>query len=64
MVNTKQIEDSQVFFHYPTSDEISVLDVDLVSDDIIKIRYNYTDNFIQPNAKTNVVIAMFTTAYA
>jgi hypothetical protein len=41
-----------------------VLDADLVSDNIIEIRYEYTDNFIKPDAKTNVVIAAFTTAYA
>jgi hypothetical protein len=64
MVKTEQIEDPQVFFDYLTSDEINVLDADLVSDDIIEIRYEYTDNFVKPEAKTNVVIAAFTTAYA
>ena len=64
MVKTEQIQDPQVFFDYLTSDDINVLDADLVSDDIIEIRYEYTDNFIQPDAKTNVVIAAFTTAYA
>jgi hypothetical protein len=64
MVKTEQIKDPQVFFDYLTSDEINVLDADLVSDDIIEIRYEYTDNFIKPDAKTNVVIAAFTTAYA
>ena len=64
MVKTEQIKDPQVFFDYLPSDEINVLDADLVSDDIIEIRYEYTDNFIKPDAKTNVVIAAFTTAYA
>ena len=64
MVKTEQIQDPQVFFDYLTSDDINVFDADLVSDDIIEIRYEYTDNFIQPDAKTNVVIAAFTTAYA
>ncbi|CAB3995104.1 DNA polymerase [Paramuricea clavata] len=64
MVKTEQIKDPQVFFDYLTSDEIYVLDANLVSDDIIEIRYEYTDNFIKPDAKTNVVIAAFTTAYA
>ncbi len=64
MVKTEQITDPQVFFDYPTSDEINVLDADLVSDNLIEIRYEYTDNFIKPDAKTNVVIAAFTTAYA
>ena len=62
MVKTEQIEDPQKYFDYLSSDEINVLDANLVSDDIIEIRYEYTDNFIEPNAKTNVVIAAFTTA--
>ena len=41
-----------------------MLDTDLVSDDIVEIRYEYTNNFIQADAKTNVVIAAFTTAHA
>jgi hypothetical protein len=64
MVKTEQITDPQLFFDYLTSDEISVLDADLVNDNLIEIRYEYTDNFIKPDAKTNVVIAAFTTAYA
>ena len=64
LVKTEQIQDPQLFFDYLTSDEINVLDADLVSDDIVEIRYEYTDNFIQADAKTNVVIAAFTTAHA
>ena len=47
-----------------TSDEITVLDADLVSDEIMEIRYEYGDKFVQPDPKTNVIIAAFTTAYA
>ena len=64
MVRTEQIEDPQVFFHYFTSDEITVLDDDLVSDEILEIRYEYGDKFVQPDPDTNVVIAAYTTAYA
>ena len=64
MVKTEQIQDPQAYFDYLTSDEINVLDVDLVSDETIEIRYEYTDSFIKPDAKTNVVVAAFTTAYA
>ena len=53
MVKTKKIQDPQVFFDYFTSDEIYVLDADLVSDAIIEIRYQYTDNFIDADPKTN-----------
>ena len=60
----KQNEDPQIFFDYLTSDEITVLDADLVSDEIMEIRYEYGDKFVQPDPKTNVIIAAFTTAYA
>ena len=58
------IKDPQVFFDYLTSDEINVLDARFVSDEMIEIHYENNENFIAPNAKTNVVIAAFTTAYA
>ena len=64
MSKTEQIEDPQIFFDYLTSDEITVLDADLVSDEIMEIRYEYGDKLVQPNPNTNVVIAAFTTAYA
>ena len=54
------IKDPQVF-DYLMSDEINMLDARFVSGEIIEIHY---ENFIAPNAKTNVVIAAFTTAYA
>ena len=64
MIKTKQIQDPQVFFDYLTSDEINVLDANLVSENISEIRYQHTDNFIENDPKTNVVIAAFMTAYA
>ena len=62
-MKTEQIDDPQKFFDYLTSDEIVVLDADLVSDDM-EIRYEFGENFVQADPKTNVVIAAFTTAYA
>ena len=41
-----------------------MLDADLVSDDIMEIRYDFGEMFVQPDPNTNVVIAAFTTAYA
>ena len=64
LTKTKQIDEPQVFFHYLTSDEITVLDANLVSDKIIEIWYEHGDKFAQPNPNTNVVIAAFTTAHA
>ena len=64
LTKTEQIDDPQKFFDYLTSDEILVLDANLVSDDIVEIRYEFGENFVQADPKTNVVIAAFTTAYA
>ena len=64
MTKVELIKDPQVFFDYLTSDEINVLDARFVSDEMIEIHYENNENFIAPNAKTNVVIASFTTAYA
>ena len=64
LTKTEQIDEPQVFFDYLTFDEITVLDATLVSDEIMEIRYQYGNKFVQPNPKTSVVIAAFTTAYA
>ena len=64
LTKTEQTDEPQVFFDYLTSDEITVLDANLVSDEIIEIRYEHGDKFVQPNPNTNVVIAAFTTAHA
>ena len=64
LTKTEQIDEPQVFFDYLTSDEITVLDANLVNDEIIEIRYEHGDKIVQPNPNTNVVIAAFTTAHA
>ena len=64
LVKTEQIDDTELFFDRLTSDQITVLDANLVSDEIMEIRYKFSDKFVQTDPKTNVVIAEFTTAYA
>ena len=64
LVKTEQIDNLQVFFDCLTSDEITVFDADLVSDEILEIRYEYATNSFNPIPIPNVVIAAFTTAYA
>ena len=64
MAKVELIKDPQVYFDYLTSDEINVLDVRFVSDEMVELRYKYNKNSVEPNAKTNVVIAAFTNAYA
>ena len=64
MAKVKLISDPSEYFDMLTSDEIEVTDVSFVSDDVIEVRYENTENFIDTNSKTNVVIAAFTTAHA
>ena len=60
MAKVELIKDPQVYFDYLTSDEINVLDVRFVSDEMVELRYEYNENFVEPNTKTNVVITAFT----
>ena len=60
---TEQIDDPQKFFDYLTSDEVIVVDANLVSDDIMEIQCEYRDNFVEASPNTNVIIAAFTTTY-
>ena len=53
-MKTLQIDEPQIFFNHLTSDEMIVLDADLVSDEVIEIRYEYGEKFVQPDPKTNV----------
>ena len=64
MTKVELIKDPHVFFDYLTSDEINMLHARFVSDEMIEIHCENNENFIAPNAKTNVVIAAFTTVYA
>ena len=64
MTKPKQIDDPQQFFDYLTSDEVIVTDASLVSEDIMEIKYEYGENFVEVNSNTNVIVAAFTTAHA
>ena len=64
MAKVEMIDNVQKYFDYLSSDEINVLDANLVSDEVIELHYENNENFIAANDKTNVVIAAFTTAYA
>ena len=64
MTKVELISDPEIYFDYLSSDSINVLDVNLISDDVVELHYEYDKNFVEPNAKTNVVIAAFTTGYA
>ena len=64
MSKVKLVSEPKEYFDVLTSDKIEVTDASFVSDDVIEIRYENKDDFIEPNARTNVVIAAFMTAHA
>jgi hypothetical protein len=64
MTKVELVKDPRTYFDYLTSDEINVLDARFVSDEMVELHYEYNENFVEPDAKTNVVIAAFTTPYA
>ena len=64
MTKVKLITNPEEYFDMLTADEIVVTDVSFVSDNITELPYENKENFIELNAKTNVVIAVFTTAHA
>ena len=64
MTKVELISDPEKYFDYLSSDSINVLDINLVSDEVIELHYDYNKDFVEPNAKKNVVIAAFATAYA
>ena len=47
MTKTKQIDGLQQFFDYLTSDEVIVTDASFVSEDIMEIKYEYGENFVE-----------------
>ena len=64
MTKVKLVSEPQEYFDMLTADEIEVTDASFVSDDVIELRYENKEDFVEPNARTNVVIAAFTTAHA
>ena len=64
MTKVKLVSKPEEYFDMLTSDEIEVTDASFVSDDVIELRYENKENFVEPNARTNAVIAAFTTAHA
>jgi hypothetical protein len=58
------VDDPAVYFDKLTSDKEEVTAINFVSDDIVEMRWKYAHDFIETSAKTNVVIAAYTTAQA
>ena len=64
MTKTKLITDPNELFNLFTSKEYVVGDARLINVDTVEVQYCNIEEFEEPDSKTNVVIAAFTTAYA
>ena len=64
LTQTSYISDPSEFFEMMTSDQQQVKNVRFVNDESVQLDWRYTDNFIEASARTNVVIAAYTTAQA
>ena len=47
-----------------TSDQILVMGINFVSDEMVEMRYQYKEEFVEKSGRSNVVIAAYTTAQA
>ena len=64
MTKTERVTEPKVFFDYLDSTKYEVSEAWMVNDDTVEVHYTNTEEFIEPDKKTNIVIAAFTTAYA
>ena len=64
LTKTDRVTEPKVFFDYLDSTKYEVSEAWMVNDDTVEVHYTNTEEFIEPDKKTNIVIAAFTTAYA
>ena len=64
MTKTKMITEPNELFDLLSSKKFVVSDARLVNKDTVEVQYCNAEEFEEPDSKTNVVIAAFTTAYA
>ncbi len=64
MEQVQLVDEPAVYFDKLTSDKEEVTVVNFVSKDIVEMRWKFKEDFVDDNAKTNVIIAAYTTAQA
>ena len=47
-----------------TSDHILMMGINFVRDEMVEMRYQYKEEFVEESGRSNVVIAAYTTAQA
>jgi hypothetical protein len=64
LTQTTHTSDPAEFFDMMTSDQQKVKNVQFVNNESVKLEWVYNDDFVEPSARTNVIIAAYTTAQA
>lgn len=64
MTQVEMVKDPERYFDLLTSDAVEVQNVRFVNDEMVEMHFIHTNDFIPANAKTNAVLAAFTTAHA
>ena len=57
MPGIKYISEPAEYFDMLTSDQILVMGINFVSDEMVEMRYQYKEEFVEESGRTNVVIA-------
>lgn len=64
LTQTSFVFDSRELFYMMTSDQQDIKNVPFVNDEAVQVDWVNHDEYIEPSAQTNVVIATYTTAIA
>ena len=64
MPQIKYISESADYFEMLSSDQILVMGIHFVSDEMVEMRYQCKEQFVEESGRTNVVIAAYTSALA
>jgi hypothetical protein len=64
LTQTTYISDPLEFFDMMTCDRQKVKNIHFVNDESLRLEWAYNDDFVEPSARTNVIIAAYTTAQA
>ena len=64
MTKTTHITDPSEYFEMMTRDDVEVNSANFVSEEMVEVQWQNTENFVEPSGRTNVIIAAYTTAHA
>ena len=64
MTQVEYISEPSTFYDFLTSDNQQVEHVSFVNEQMVELRWKYKETFVEPSARTNVILAAYTTAHA